>query len=261
MSIGTLDFEKMPGHWVLASLGKKVLRPGGLELTRQMLHSLKVNEDDVVIEFAPGLGITAQMTLKSNPREYIGIEQDEAAAHTVRKYLTGEGRSCIVASAEQTGLPDRSASVIYGEAMLTMQAPAQKRRIVSEARRLLRPGGKYAIHEMCLFPDNLDAKEKEGIQKDLSQAIRVNARPLTITEWKQLLEEHGFRITNVQTLPMHLLRPKRVIQDEGFGGLLRIVSNFIRHPQARKRVLGMRRQFLKHGRYLQAVTLTAEVVE
>jgi len=222
---------------------------------------LNVKEDDVVIEFAPGLGVTARMTLKSNPEEYIGIEQDEAAAKSVRKYLQGEGRSCIVASAERTGLPDRTASVIYGEAMLTMQAPAQKQRILSEAKRLLRPGGKYAIHEMCLFPDDLDAKTKEGIQKDLSQTIRVNARPLTVTEWRQLLEEHGFRVTNVKTVPMHLLRLKRLIQDEGFGGVLRIMYNVIRRPKARKRVLGMRSQFLKHGRYLQAVTLTAEIAE
>ena len=29
--------EKMPGHWVLARMGKRVLRPGGLELTRRLL--------------------------------------------------------------------------------------------------------------------------------------------------------------------------------------------------------------------------------
>ena len=29
-----LKTEKMPGHWVLARLGKRVLRPGGMELTR-----------------------------------------------------------------------------------------------------------------------------------------------------------------------------------------------------------------------------------
>lgn len=29
--------DKMQGHWVLARAGKRVLRPGGLELTRQML--------------------------------------------------------------------------------------------------------------------------------------------------------------------------------------------------------------------------------
>ena len=37
-----LDTRKMPGHWVLARMGKRVLRPGGLELTRRMLESLDI---------------------------------------------------------------------------------------------------------------------------------------------------------------------------------------------------------------------------
>jgi hypothetical protein len=28
-----LDVSRIPGHWLLARLGKRVLRPGGLELT------------------------------------------------------------------------------------------------------------------------------------------------------------------------------------------------------------------------------------
>jgi SAM-dependent methyltransferase len=253
------DYDKMPGHWLLASLGKKVLRPGGLELTRHMLSSLDVNDRDCVVEFAPGLGVTAQMTLRRNPAQYIGIEQDEAAASSVRAYLKGEGRRCIVASAEHTGLPDQSASVVYGEAMLTMQSPVQKQRIIAEAKRLLRSGGKYAIHEMCLVPDDLEPAVKDGIQKDLSQAIRVNARPLTIPEWKQLLEENGFVLTHVRTAPMHLLNPKRMVQDEGLSGVLKIAFNIAANAKARRRVLGMRKQFIKHGPYLQAVTFTAEL--
>ena len=34
-----LKTEKMPGHWVLARLGKRVLRPGGMQLTRRLLEA------------------------------------------------------------------------------------------------------------------------------------------------------------------------------------------------------------------------------
>ena len=47
-----------PGHWVLARVGKRVLRPGGLELTLQMLSNARLTGARVV-EFAPGLGRTA----------------------------------------------------------------------------------------------------------------------------------------------------------------------------------------------------------
>jgi hypothetical protein len=55
--------EKMPGHWLLARMGKRVLRPGRLELTHWLLGELSVTAPDDVVEFAPGLGVTARMTL------------------------------------------------------------------------------------------------------------------------------------------------------------------------------------------------------
>ena len=48
--------HKMPGHWLLARLGKRVLRPGGLGLTRIMLDRLGIGARDEVVEFAPAWG-------------------------------------------------------------------------------------------------------------------------------------------------------------------------------------------------------------
>jgi len=39
----------MPGHWVLARIGKHVLRPGGMELTRRVLERLAIKPSDEVI--------------------------------------------------------------------------------------------------------------------------------------------------------------------------------------------------------------------
>ena len=69
-----LDTTKMPGHWLLARLGKRVLRPGGRELTQQMLNGLCIKSSDDVVEFAPGLGFTAQLTLNRKPASYIATK-------------------------------------------------------------------------------------------------------------------------------------------------------------------------------------------
>ncbi len=50
-----LDANRMPGHWLLARLGKRVLRPGGLELTRRLVESLDIRSSGSVAELAPGL--------------------------------------------------------------------------------------------------------------------------------------------------------------------------------------------------------------
>jgi hypothetical protein len=138
-----------------------------------------------------------------------------------------------------------------------MHTPAQKARIVREAYRVLRPGGRYGIHELSLAPDTVDDATKATVQRDLSQAIHVGARPLTGAEWRALLEAEGFQVQTEARAPMHLLEPQRMIQDEGLLRTLRIVANVLRNPTARQRVRTMRQVFRQHAAHLGAIALVA----
>ncbi len=249
--------HKMPGHWLLAKMGKRVLRPGGLELTRKMLEGLNIQKNDSVVEFAPGLGVTARMTLERNPASYTAVERDENAAAKVSSYLTGENQECLLGTAEKSGLDDESSTAVYGEAMLTMHGDEQKRRIVAEAFRLLKPGGRYGIHELSLTPDDLPESIQEEINREMSRVIHIGARPLTAKEWRGLLEDVGFQIKSVETAPMHLLEKRRIIQDEGLIRALRFMFNVIRTPEARKRVTSMRQLFRKHKKNLNSIAVVA----
>jgi hypothetical protein len=249
---------KAPGHWVLARMGKKVLRPGGLGLTRQMLQSLAISDRDDVVEFAPGLGATARLTLTRSPRSYIAIERDESAAATVRRLLTGSNHRCILGRAEETGLDDECATVVYGEAMLTMQTPAAKARIIAEAACLLAPGGRYGVHEIAIVPDDIGTETADQISRDLSGAIHHSVVPLTIAAWRSEFEAHGLRVVAEHTAPMHLLEPRRLLADEGAAGALRFAWNLLRDSQSRRRVLTMRRTFRKYKRHLAAVSFVAK---
>lgn len=248
--------EKMPGHWLLASMGKRVLRPGGLELTRSLLDALAITAADDVVEFAPGLGVTARMTLERNPRSYTAVERDcRAAAEVERLLLDRQRRRCVLGTAENTGLPDACATAVYGEAMLSMQADAARKRIVAEAARLLSTAGRYGIHELALVPDDIDEAIGVAIQRDLSDEIHAGVRPLTVAEWRSLLETAGFRIDFERLAPMHLLEPLRLVRDEGVFGAMRFAWNVARHPAARHRVRAMRRVFRKYRSHLTAVAL------
>lgn len=251
-----LKTSKMPGHWVLARLGKRVLRPGGVELTREMLASLSIGRTDDVVEFAPGLGVTARITLAKNPASYTAVERDEAAARGIRRYASGPARKCIHGTAEETGLPARSSSVVYGEAMLTMQPDEVKRKIVREAARLLRKGGRYGIHEMSLT-EGVDESSRREIHRALTSVVHHGVRPLTVSEWRHLLESEGLRVESVTTAPMHLLEPARLLRDEGIFGALRFVSRAVRDRDARRRVLSMRRVFRAQRRNIAAVAIVA----
>lgn len=256
-SLDAVDLSRAPGHWILARMGKRVLRPGGRELTEKLVNALKITHADDVVEFAPGLGFTARMVLQKNPHSYVGLERDERAAEETRRMLKEADQRVQVGDVLQNGLADESASVVYGEAMLTMQSDPQKKRIIREALRLLKPGGRYGIHELCLKPDDISDELKKEIQYELAQSIRVNARPLTIEEWKALFQEAGMKVEVVYTNPMHLLKLARFVADEGLLRTLRITFNLLVNPAALKRVLQMRSVFNRYADCLGAISLVA----
>jgi hypothetical protein len=147
-------------------------------------------------------------------------------------------------------------TAVFGEAMLTMQPHKKKEAIVEEAHRILREG-RYGIHELALVPDDLPGSEKAEIKQALSEAVRVGAPQLTVSEWTGLLEGAGFEVTSTATAPMHLLEPRRLIADEGLLGTLRIAANIMRTPAARRRVLAMRAVFKRYSHRMCAVTIVA----
>ena len=250
--------EGNQGHWILAKMGKKVLRPGGKELTFRLIHDLDINADDDVVEFAPGLGFTASITLKNNPKSYTGIELDEEAANLLRKVIIGDNTKIVIGNAAKSTLNDNSYTKLYGEAMLTMHADHRKSEIIKEAYRLLKKGGLYGIHELCLIPDTINEEIKAGIQRELAKAMKVNARPLTIKEWSTLLEREGFTIVKTETNAMRLLETKRVFDDEGIFRTIKIIFNILTHPAERKRILTVRKLFRKYQGHLNAVAIVAQ---
>lgn len=247
--------DRLQGHWVLVRAGKRVLRPGGRELTQKLLAAAGPR-DRRVVELAPGLGLTAASILEAGPRSYVAVEQDSAVAAKARDVIGSRGQ-LVRGDAAHTGLPGGSADLVIGEAMLTMQGEAGKRAIVAEAHRLLADGGRYAVHELGLKPDDVEDAVKRDIQRSLAQAIKVNARPLTMAEWRALLEEEGFVVEWSSEADMALLQPRRLIADEGIAGAARILRTMVRDRQIRRRILMMSATFRRHRDNLCAVALGA----
>lgn len=247
-----LDRRTMPGFWLFASLGKRVLRPGGIALTKWMLDNLDIGPEDKVVEYAPGMGVTARLALARNPRGYSAIERDARAAALLRADLRGdEGRACIHADAvDALPFPDGWATVVYGESMLTIHPDADKARILGEVFRVLAPGGRFAMQEISLVPETTSAKLGERIRRELVRAVCHPARPQTTARWREILESRGFSITREAKRPVHLLEPQRLIEDEGAEGALHFLSNTVMDPVASDRVRGIRRLFERYRDHL-----------
>ncbi|MFV0427810.1 MAG: class I SAM-dependent methyltransferase [Arachnia sp.] len=249
---------RLQGHWLLAKLGKRVLRPGGIELTRQLLGAAAPTEGDDIVELGPGVGRTAELLLAAAPASYTGVDPHPEGRSQLDTVLGGRPNArCVTADATDTGLPSSSADLVVGEAMMSMLGSPDKHNVVAEAARILRPGGRYAIHELAFRPDDVPAAVVNEVSKELSRTIKVGARPLTIAGWSSLLEANGLTVAWTASAPMRLVDPSRILRDEGLRGAARFFGNVITNKPARERVRRMRAVFHRHSHHLAGVGIVA----
>ncbi len=140
--------------------------------------------------------------------------------------------------------------------MLTMQPLETKKAIISEAKRLLRPGGRYAIHELGIR-EELDPPRRERLHRELARSNHMGVRIGTIGEWRRWLEEAGFEVEESTTAPMRLLELDRLVRDEGVLATAWFALNAVRIPGAWQRLRSIRAAFRSHRRELFAVALVA----
>jgi len=109
---------------------------------------------------------------------------------------------------------------------------------------------------MCLTSDKLDEAAKKRTERELTGVVHHGVRPLTVSEWRSLLESEGFEVQSLDLAQMSLLEPTRLIRDEGLVGAARFVVNLLRDSEARRRVLEMRSVFRRNRKQLGAVAIT-----
>jgi len=74
----------------------------------KLVDGLKVNSQNALVEFAPGMGYTVSFLLQKKPKTYIGIELNEEAASKLTQKNTNEYYRIVNTSAANPELEDSS---------------------------------------------------------------------------------------------------------------------------------------------------------
>lgn len=150
------EAQRAHRHWLLATPGKRVLRPGGIGPTRCLLETVESTSADRVVELGPGVGGTAEILMAARPTSYKSVDPtlegggQVADVHGAHLQQTETEVEYIVADVAETGLSHASVDLVVGEAMLTIQSDDHKREIIAEIARLPALGGRHSIHELPL---------------------------------------------------------------------------------------------------------------
>ncbi|MDZ8052754.1 MAG: SAM-dependent methyltransferase [Aulosira sp. ZfuVER01] len=255
MTNPTLNFPTASGHQVLAAAGKKYLRPGGRIATEQLFQWANFNPGETVLELASSFGYSAIALAQRYHVKVLGIEKDSQSVAYARANIRAAGLENQVEIIEGDifhldkipGLFD----YVLAEAILTMQSPQGKAKVLQEIHNRLKPGGKFLSHEL------LARGKEEQIHADLAKIIRVNSTPLSEANWIDALATAGLQVQQHCTGSMNLLNLRRILQDEGILNTMRILWNILTQQSIRKRVLEMRQVFHQYRHELGYIIMCA----
>ncbi|MEM9152354.1 MAG: class I SAM-dependent methyltransferase [Cyanobacteria bacterium P01_F01_bin.3] len=255
-----INLKTAPGHQVLATAGKKALRPGGYGATEQLFTWADFKPGETVLELAASFGYSAIALAQRYGVQVVGIEKNLDSVARARDNVAAAGlnEQVKIIEGDIFHLQEINGQFDYvlAEAILAMQSAAGKANILAGIYDRLKPNGCFLSQEL-----RVSSAAPDTIHRDLSATIRVNAAPLSTEGWTTACKTAGLAIEQCDTGPMTLLNPGRIAQEEGVPTLLTIGWSMLTRPVLRQRILSMRDTFKRHGNNLGYIVLCASKPE
>lgn len=179
------ETEGLPAEAVLASLGC-----GNPTAVAQL------NRGEVVLDLGSGGGIDVLLSAKRVGPEgrAIGLDMTDEMLELARGNAKRAGASNVEflkGEIENIPLPDASVDVIISNCVINLSA--DKRRVLAEAFRVLRSGGRFAVSDVVRRGEMPDA-----VKRNLELWAGCIAGALEENEYRSLLAEAGFTDVTIE---------------------------------------------------------------
>jgi arsenite methyltransferase len=181
----TSETAALPEQAVLASLGC------GNPTALADLHP-----GDVVLDLGSGGGIDVLLSAKrvGPTGKAYGLDMTDAMLTLARRNQQAAGAGNVEflkGDIEHIPLPDRSVDVIISNCVINLAA--DKRTVLAEAFRVLKPGGRFAVSDVVVQGAMPDA-----MRRDLELWVGCVAGALEVEEFKALLTASGFSDISIE---------------------------------------------------------------
>jgi SAM-dependent methyltransferase len=176
---------EVPAEALLASLGC------GNPTALAALH-----EGETVLDLGSGGGIDVLLSAKrvGPTGKAYGLDMTDemlALANENKRKAGAENVEFLKGEIEHIPLPDNSVDVIISNCVINLSG--DKRRVLSEAYRVLKPGGRFAVSDVVVR-----GEVPEAIRKNMELWIGCVAGALEEQEFVRLLEGVGFESATIE---------------------------------------------------------------
>jgi arsenite methyltransferase len=159
----------------------------------------ELHEGETVLDLGSGAGGDVLLSAKrvGPTGRGIGLDMTDEMLELARANATAAGASnveFVKGYIEEIPLPDASVDVVISNCVINLAA--DKRAVLAEAARVLRPGGRVAVSDVLADPDMDDAT-----RADMAAFTGCVAGALTEAEFRSALTAAG--LTGIEIRPTH----------------------------------------------------------
>ena len=175
----------IPAEALLASLGC------GNPTALAQLH-----EGEVVLDLGSGGGIDVLLSAKrvGPTGKAYGLDMTDemlALANENKKRAGAENVEFLKGDIENIPLPDSSVDVIISNCVINLSA--DKKRVLEESYRVLKPGGRFAVSDVVVR-----GAVPEPVKKSMELWVGCVAGALEESEFKNMMIETGFKDVDIE---------------------------------------------------------------
>ena len=237
-----------------ATLGKRVINPGGIAGRDRLLAALDIKPGSRVLEIGCGSGHTACYLAQNFQCQVTAVDLSAGMIAVARRRVTQAGLQtrirCETADIGWLPFAEHSFDYVIVQAVLMF---VDKARALSEIQRVLKPGGQFGAIEFAWHRPP-PAAVREGTQQVCGCRVLEFH---TCNDWAGWLQRLRYQGVRAEEHAFALLSIPGFVRDEGIINSLRVLSRVLRQRANIRRMAQIWGYFGRHRAHFRYVLLTA----
>src|SRR5881296_567311 len=169
----------------------------------------QLNPGEIVLDLGSGGGIDVLLSARrvGPAGKAYGLDMTEemlALARENQRKAGVENVKFLKGEIEQIPLPDNSVDVIISNCVINLSV--DKRRVIAEAFRVLRPGGRFAVSDVVVR-----GEVPAAVRRSMELWVGCVAGALEEAEYRRLLAEAGFEGIGVEPTRIYAFEDARAV--------------------------------------------------
>jgi SAM-dependent methyltransferase len=252
--LSTAEVAALDPYKFMATVGKRVIHPGGRASTEALLRLAGISASTRVLDVGCGVATTAIEIARRYGASVTEVDiaplmLERAQANT---RAAGVGGRVLVEEGDilALGLADDSFDAVIAEAVTMF---VDRRRAAAELARVTKPGGRVLATEF-LWKRPPTAEAREVFLGQVCPGMQFD----TLEDWVEIYESAGLTGITTETGPFEMMTPRGFLADEGFARSVAIMGRVGTRPANVRKMAWLMPRMAKAVPYLGYVVVAGD---